>query len=626
MNLFLKTFRLVGLEKHYEFNFKKGLNFISGPTSTGKTTIFELIDYALGSKSHKSYIEVGEKCTAVELEIVLVDTLYRIKRTLFDFNLPVLVEIFDNNNQKFLTYGVFNTDSQADEKSLSTFLLSKLNLNGVKIANQNFSFRDLFKFSYLKQTAIDNEDILSQSNWPIYNKQKATFEIIYNFYDKLRGEIKAELIKKQDELRDEKTRYEGVTQFLKTSDVESFESVKEKEMEFNNKIDELNMLLRSKKKHVDQETSDSRVNKLNKSVLNKKNLRKNFLSELRDQEQYIGKLNTLHNQYESDIEKIEATIMGVREINKYDFQLCPNCLRPISSHLNENNCLLCGSTMEVIVENTLMLKREITNTRKKMNELEKHVLHEISKRNQIHNTIKRLSEEIKNEDNTLEELTKQYINPFVEEISLINMELGKSYTKLDELKDSLRFIKEMNRLSILLVDKQKEVDSLKEQIKEQSNLNDKTTIINSLSSIFSDILEGFKFPKLENAHISSNDYLPHVRGRKYNDLGSLGAVTLITMAYYLSILVESTNISSNHLNLLMIDTPGKNLGVSSESTEFQDEDIFNSIIKYFMNLDKNLSEKIQLIVINNGYPDFLPRESIILEFSSDGQTGLIDDI
>lgn len=348
LNLFLKTFRLVGLEKNYDFNFKKGLNFISGPTSTGKTTIFELIDYALGSKSHKSYIEVGEKCTAVELEIILVDTLYRIKRTLFDFNLPVLVEIFDNNNQKFVTYGVFNTDSQADEKSLSTFLLSKLNLNGVKIANQNFSFRDLFKFSYLKQTAIDNEDILSQSNWPIYNKQKATFEIIYNFYDKLRGELKAELIKKQDELRDEKTRYEGVTQFLKTSDVENFESVKEKESEFNNKIDELNKLLRAKKKNVDQETSGSKVNELNKSVLNKKNQRKNFLLELRDQEQYIGKLNTLHNQYESDIEKIEATIMGVREINKYDFQLCPNCLRPISSHSNESNCLLCGSTMEVL--------------------------------------------------------------------------------------------------------------------------------------------------------------------------------------------------------------------------------------------------------------------------------------
>lgn len=282
--------------------------------------------------------------------------------------------------------------------------------------------------------------------------------------------------------------------------------------------------------------------------------------------------------------------------------------------------------MEVLVENTLMLKREKTNTRKKMNELEKHVLHEISKRNQIHNTIKKLSEEITVEDNTLEELTKQYINPFVEEISLINMELGKSYTKLEELKDSLRFIKEMNRLSVLLVDKQKEVDSLKEQIKEQSNINDKSTIINSLSSIFSEILEGFKFPKLENAHINSNDYLPHVRGRKYNDLGSLGAVTLITMAYYLSILVESTNIPSNHLNLLMIDTPGKNLGVSSESAEFQDEDIFNSIIKYFMSLDKSLSEKMQLIVINNGYPEFLPKESIILEFSSDGQTGLIDDI
>ena len=53
---------------------------------------------------------------------------------------------------------------------------------------------------------------------------------------------------------------------------------------------------------------------------------------------------------------------------------------------------------------------------------------------------------------------------------------------------------------------------------------------------------------------------------------------------------------------------------------------FASIISYFVELDKNMSSEIQLIVINNGYPDILPTKNIIKEFSSDGNSGLIDDI
>ncbi|MDT2835134.1 AAA family ATPase [Vagococcus carniphilus] len=627
MNLFLKTFRLVGIENNYEFEFKKGLNFISGPTSTGKTTIFELIDYALGSKSHKAYIEVGQKCNAVELEIILAGTLYKIKRTLFQFNLPVLVEIFDHDSSTFVTYNTFNTDSTLNEKSLSTFLLSKLNLNNVKISNQSFSFRDLFRFSYLKQTVIDNEDILSEKNWPIFNKNKSTFEIIFNIYDELLGELKTNLVKENDELHEEIIRFQGIELFLKNSGIENFETVELKKKELTEKINQLNNLLKKKKEYVEGQTLNSSVRDLNNKVLEKKERKKSLLVERNNQEQYLKKLNTLQNQYQRDIEKIEATIMGVKEINQYDFIVCPNCLQPLSVHPNDSNCLVCGNTMDSLVENTLLLKKEKTTITKKKNQLEQHILQEVDKRNQIEISIKKVSEEISYDDSILESLTEQYINPFVEEISLINLKLGKSQEKLNELNDSLRFIKELNRLLLLLHNKEIEIANLKEQIEKQKSLNnDKKDVISSLSATFSEILSDFKFPKLENAYIDEKNYLPYVRGRKYNDLGSLGAVTLITMAYFLSILVESTSTLNNHLNLLMIDTPGKNLGLSSESEEFQDESIFNAIIKYFISLDEVYSEEIQLIVINNGYPDFLPKKNVILEFSNDGRSGLISDI
>ncbi|MBF2427916.1 DNA recombination protein RecN [Listeria welshimeri] len=627
MKLFLKTFRMIGIEKNYGFNFKKGLNFISGPTSTGKTTIFELIDYALGAKQHKSYIEVGQKCTDIELEIILDNTTYKIKRRLFDYKLPVLIEIFDEANQKFLEYGIFDVENSDNEKSLSSFLLSKLGLSGVKIANQNLSFRDLFKYSYLKQIEIDNEDILSsESNPMLNNKRKSTFEIIFNFYDQLLGELKSKLKESQEELKNETLRYEGIETFLKTSNIENFESVKLRRNEINQQIIELKALLGDKSNHKSKGISNPKVQELNATVrLKKINLKKHY-DELNDMEEYIGKLRLLSNQYESDIAKLDATIMGIKGVNKYEFLICPNCMKPLEKHQNKANCHLCGDNMDEIVENTLILKTEKKNTVKKRNELEKHISYEVTEKINLQKVIKKLNDNLNSDERTLEELTEEYVNPFIEEISLINMILGKYYKELDGLENSLRFIKELNRLTLLLSDKEKEVDRLKKQIKGKANLNDKVSTFNLLSTRFSKILKEFQFPKLEKAYVNPKDYLPYVRERKYNSLGSLGAVTLITMAYYLSIFVETEDDTYNHLNLLMIDTPRKNLGTSSQNEEFQDEEIYNSVIKYFISLGKTSSEEMQLLIINNGYPDFLPKKDLIVEFSSDGRVGLIDDI
>ncbi|KLU65773.1 chromosome segregation protein [Desulfosporosinus acididurans] len=86
---------LVGNRKNYIVKFKDGLNYISGPTSTGKTSILEMIDYALGSKGHKDYIEIGANSTDVELELKIGLEQYKIRRKLFNFKAPIILEQWD---------------------------------------------------------------------------------------------------------------------------------------------------------------------------------------------------------------------------------------------------------------------------------------------------------------------------------------------------------------------------------------------------------------------------------------------------------------------------------------------------------------------------------------------------
>ncbi|MCG4659004.1 hypothetical protein L0P73_00325 [[Clostridium] innocuum] len=604
----------------------QGLNFISGPTSTGKSTILELIDYALGSDSHKSYIEVHQKCKDVEVELMLNGTLFKIRRKLFNFNLPIVVEIFDTEKNTFVHNGIYFQDSDEGQMTLSDFLLSKIGLDGVIITNQKFSFRDLFKYSYLKQTKIDNEDIYdAENNYVLNYKRKATFEIIFDIYDKLINDLKAQLKEKKDELSNDKTKYNGISEFLKNAGINDFSESEKVKYKINQEISELKNRLSIIKNKSFEDIDNTLVKELNSVIAKDKLNVLKLEKQLNDQNDYINKLILLSNQYDKEIEKLDAAIMGINLINKYDYLYCPNCMKPLSKHTN-TDCQICGKTMDEVVENIALLRAERISNVKKRNEIDKHIREQELKEETIENEIKKLSQVLSKNNRILSELTEQFINPYVEEIGLINLKIGEHYKELDELKKNLDFIKELNRLTLLLVQKQKEVDALDTKIKTKKSSSDKDEVLIGLSSTFSNILKSFKFPKLSDSFINKNNYLPYVRGKKYNDIGSLGAVTLITMAYYLSILLESKSEDLNHLNLLMIDTPRKNLGSSSKEKDFQDDEIYHAVIRYLIQVCEDNDDDLQLIIVNNGYPDFLPNDNLVAEFSSNGKVGLIDDI
>lgn len=622
---------LIGNRKNYSIAFHDGLNFISGHTSTGKTSIFEMVDYALGSKRHKSYIEIGNSCTDVELELLIGESRYRIRRKLFDFNAPVIVEDWNKEKGKYLFYNRLEIDSPSKENSLSAFLLEKLGLSNFTIAGQAFSFRDLFKYSYLKQTAIDNENILDEKDWMKDNKRKATFEIIFSIYDELLEGLKSSLNSKEEEAKELRTRLAGINDFIANTDFSSVE-----------KYDETYKLLTAeiaqKQKELSELKSDKGINTAQSDILRNriaetKQQLEGALERKNDQQQYLGKLRLLLNQYQSEIDKKEMAVEGYFALNQYEYLFCPNCLKPITRVDSIESCCLCGREKTEDKSELLLLKKEISTIKRKSNELIKFIDEEDTKYDHLlrefNDTQKALSElEVE-----LQHLYKDYVNPHIEQIELLNYEIGQKNRLVFELQQNLKMLEEVSRYEQLIKTKDDSIKNIKQNIKTiKENATDRQELIKSLTDKFTTILSAFEYPKLSTSYIDEKKYLPYVRGRKYNDIGSLAGVTLITMAYYLAILLEGSGDQYSHLNLLMIDSPRKNLGAQAsqnEQDEFKDEKIYNSIIKYFIDVGRTYSDRVQLIVISNGYPDILPKESIIAEFDSEGANGLprglIDD-
>lgn len=624
MKLLLKTLRLIGIRKNYEVHFHKGLNYISGPTSTGKTAILELIDYALGKAKHKSYIEIGESCTDVELEFYILENLYKIKRPLSAFNEPVLLQTYDSDKEKFTQARVLKIDAPSNEKSLSYFLLSKLNFTNLTIRGDDFSFRDLFKLSYLKQTKIDNESILNEQNWVLNGKEKATFEIILDIYDSLLGDLQKSLKIEKENLKEKEIRYDAVREFLKIAEVENYETVQVKSKHIDSELYNINSKLENYKSDILETDVGNDIYDLVVLVSNQKEKLSNLRNKFLEQKQYIQKLQLLENQYFADSEKISEQLAGIKAINKYGYIYCPNCLRAISLH-KESSCSLCHQNMDDIVIEISNLKEERKKLKKKKNELRAYIGLEKEKSIRVGIEINKLEDNINLDEKKLDGLTRQYISPLATEISSLSIKVGQLHEEKKSLKESLKFIEELTNLEVMLSEKRAEVKGIEEKIDRQKNKGSKEDKLRELSEIFFNILLSFDFPNLYEAYIDTKSYLPYVRGRKYSDLGSLGAVTLITMAYYLSVMICSEELSGNHIGLLMIDTPRKNLGSSSNSSEFRDERIYESIIRYFIKLGEQSRDEFQLIVVNNGYPSTLPQDCLVKEFSSDGLDGFIDD-
>lgn len=626
----IETLVLIGTRKNYTVNFHDGFNLISGHTSTGKTSILEMIDYALGAQSHKSYIEIGNSCSHVELSIIIGDEKFKIRRELFNFKAPVVVEDWREDKNKYLFYNRYEIDIPSNPKSLSAFLIEKLGLANITISGQTFSFRDLFKYCYIKQTEIDNEDILGEKIWSKDFKRKATFEIIFNAYDNALEEYKRTLEERKEEAHDLALQIAGVQDFLKTVDITDSETCRGLEKTIRDEITGLTAQLNEIKKGKGNMSSEAIA--LRRKIEEIKSKLSELGEKHRDQEQYIKKLRLLYNQYLSEIEKKELAIQGYLTFNQYEFVLCPNCLRPITRTQNAEVCCLCGSEKSDDAAESIILKNETLVLKRKANELLKFIDVEDRKFDTIIHEIHELQSTLSESEMELNHLSQGYIDPIMEQIEYINYEIGQKNRRLFELEKNSKMFQEVDRLSEIFKKKEKSIELLKSNIKTLSaNVVDKQSLLEQLSNTLHDILEAFNYPKLSSAYIDDKRYLPYVRGRKYDDIGSLAGVTLITMAYFTALLIVGSSEKYFHPNLLIIDSPRKNLGAQNtgDDEEFKDEKIFNATIRYLYNTAESRKSEIQMIVVNNGYPDFLPHECIVAEFDADEQhdlpRGLIDD-
>ncbi len=634
-NLFIHSLILKGYRKDYIVDFKSGLNFITGPIATGKSSILEFINYALGSKDHKDYQEVKSSCTDVELVLSISGVRYKIVRPLFYFDRPFKIYTWIESKQNFTEdFAIFEVSSPKNESSLSNFLLDKLEVPTITLSNQAFSFRDLFKYCYVNQSNIDSENLLNEKYYASDFKRKPTLEIILNSLNELLHQLKELRKQKKEALNKFHERKVAIFDFLISVDLNtSTKNIIEERNRLNSRKEDIKNELNSIKEH--RRLKDDFTRSLETQLFIYDSDIRKFKNIHQERLEYKNKLSLLRNQYSKESVKYDYLLMAQGKIQKIDFETCPSCNSELKS-VEFGKCSLCGNELiELDSEEISALKLEQKRLSSKIKELIDFIELQNAELNQVSKDIIETIKKRAKSEEKLNNVQQVYVSPYIAKIEELNRELGEVDKQIENLDATNKVQLELADISNKIGIAEQRFSDLVQQIKnlEEENINF-DSVIEQLSKSFFSVLKAFDFPKLTDAYIDSKNYLPYVRNVKYDNLGSGGAVTLITIAYFVSILKTCLQLKKTyHPGVLMLDTIGKNLGVvenNADEDEFRDHKIFRLMVKTLSDFARNNSDSIQLILINNNFTDDVKAEDIIVRFDGDGthgfKYGLIDDM
>ncbi|MFC5872274.1 AAA domain-containing protein [Chryseobacterium arachidis] len=353
-----KELRLTGENKKDAFvQFKHGLNVISGPSNTGKTFIFDCLDFMLGSSDKLKAIPEIKGYSNIFLEIEADDQSYTIE-----------TEIKNNNTYKLYRSKInkLNTEPEILKRKLDSNTKNNLNsffLNLNKIDNKkirknakgdttSLSYRNVVKFAL-----IDEERIITKES-PIVSHYTRETEESNTLRFFLTGNDDSSIIKKisSQEIQRRKGKIDLLHEFINNANVDP--NLNSDEIE--GQLERINVSLinftlnfnRIKKDYLSVETDYTNKN-IEYVEFNK---RRSEITEL------LKRSYILEQQYNSDILRLKSTIESGLFMSENSDASCPTCKQEITTKTLDIEQIIISCESEIQKITSLLKELKVSQT------------------------------------------------------------------------------------------------------------------------------------------------------------------------------------------------------------------------------------------------------------------------
>lgn len=621
--------KLVLLGPRYKrtLTFEDGLTIIRGDKTSGKSLVLSLINYCLGKSekiSLKVQKELDKHCDQVFLEMSTDGDMFTLSRLLKQKQTKISIYFC-----KFNDIGDY-IPKVSDIKEVMQIIMRRLKINEYQRTKykahsterelETISFRDIFRYVYIKQHELGTDNFLDNNATFKKNKNPYAFEMIFNLVEPDKDQLNGQLVNAKNNVEARKREITGLNSYLQDKEADDFITL----------IAEANKI---KEEIIKQKQQKEVILRENKNVSNSENDMyikiKNRLTEIANQifdcekqkhdiQISIGSKRFLLNEYEKEKSETDVTVdINYRLVVKDQKIECPLCRSMVPSKIHQEN----RPPLQLLNK----IQREIKSKMRLVNNLIEKDLSRIEK---IDSQVTSLKKEQEILDNAIGEFTKKTSVPFLSYIDSINSIISSHTKKKEIINECIRIHRKIDEKNKLIHDLNNEIEGLEGNLKNLKVSEDrKKNIFNYLNDKYRSYMNRLKYDTMDT-YIDYNNYTPYHDGASVFEHESGGLLECMQISFLAAILSsKEKDYAVGHPGFLLLDSISKYLGtIMSDMDEeekqrkgrINDPEVYEELYKIFT----ELADNYQFIIVDNTPPTKFARYSKYTFLS--GEEGLIN--
>ena len=596
-----------------EINLKPGLNIVTGPIASGKTTFVRYVRFFLGSSFPQVPKEARACVTAISGSVNLNGQTFSIIRPAVTTS-TARVEIAGEGQTWRLP-----ASSSPDGKTYLNWLLQQLDLPTIKVPSAPtrpesdptpVSINDYLMYSYLAQDEL-GFSVFGHHDSFKNTKRKYVFDITYGFYDLRVAQLQDRLRDVSSQLRELQARQHLFETFFDDTPLENRAAIEHELREVNSKLKQIEV---SSIELASVPRGVSGTSELQSDILQLERQTAELKVAIDAERRSLHNLKELTNQLESQSNKITRSIVSHKHLMDLEFVVCPRCGSDlVPKRAVEDTCQLC------LQEPTLKWSRETLineqgSVEQQLKEIQDLRTERQSRAKGLHRELSLLDDELIKKRMELEFQTRHYVSEEATRIASAAAGRARLTARTEQLQEYLDVLSRMDDAQQLAAKLAVEKDGLEQELAvATARSSDGYRKVQHLKERYNDILEKLKPPKFgeeDLSDISSTTRLPEYYGRSFLQLSSPGLATLVNVAHALAHHLTAIEMDLKLPDLLIVDGLSEHLG-----QEGLDPERLAAAYDVLIGLSDSCPE-LQVLLVDNEIPS-QAREFVRLELSEE---------
>ncbi|MFO1306105.1 MAG: AAA family ATPase [Burkholderiales bacterium] len=594
-----------------------GLNVITGPIATGKSTLLRLARALLGGSFEGLPVEAREALEFVSADLMLGERKFTIRRPAVTTR-TARVEIAGDDEAYRLP---FAQPESSGELTYLDWVLDQLGLprldvpaapTRVESAQTPVSINDYLLYCTLTQTDIGSSVFGHHDSFKDI-KRRYVFQIIYGLYTVEIAQLQEQLRSVQAQIRDLSAQVGLFERFLKDTALENRTKLEHDLSETTAALAGVELSASAKAQAL---PGSDGVASLRQELLTLDAEIGQTRQSLQAEKSTVQNLQSLAAQLEKQIDRLTRAIVAGKYLAGIEYVVCPRCGSSVDANraTQAHTCYLClqepteSFSRDVLVDEQARVEAQLTETRDLIATHQAGIDQRQSDLDTASVRRKALSRE-------LDFLTRSFVSQHASDIAAAARKRAELTAKVEQLKEYLQLLDKLGETRRWLSDLIKERQVLEARLQAASAEEAETQKrIRVLARNYNDILESFDPPKFGEETASSIDprtYLPTYHGRRFDELSSPGLATLVNVAHAMAQQETSLGMGLKLPNIVFIDGLSEHLG-----EEGLDPRRLEKIYKYLIDCSDRLGDVLQILVVDNDIPQFA-RKYVRLELSED---------